>query len=509
MKPKATSKEWIGLAMIALPCFVYAMDLTVLTLAVPRITKDLHPTSSQLLWIIDIYGFMVAGLLITMGMIGDQIGRRRLLLLGAVVFVIASFSAAFSTSATMLIINRALLGIAGATIAPSTLSLIRNMFHNDKERTMAVGIWITSYSAGSAIGPLIGGLILQSFSWGAVFLAAIPIMLLVLVLGPRFLPEFRNSRALRVDFLSVFLSIASVLLIVFGLKKIAEDGFEIIYIVLIGGGIELGRRFLVRQSIIAYPLVDIRLLSGKSQVGGLLTLNLLTVFIAFGGYIYIVQYLQMVLGLSPLAAGIWTLPWSCGFIAGSLLTPKIVQLYDRQSVMTAGLSLAALAFFILAQISTLHLLAIVATSVLFALGVSPVVTLLTDMVLGEVEPENAGAAGALSETSSELGGALGIAILGSAGTAVYRSCMNKALPLGLETGQESDAINSVGGALNVAQQLEESTRVTLIDSARSSFISSMTVISFVNAAIAVGLIFFIIRFLRSGKKQTQLMNGHQ
>jgi DHA2 family multidrug resistance protein-like MFS transporter len=497
VKQKATTKEWIGLAIIALPCFVYAMDLTVLMLAVPRITEDLHPSSSEQLWIIDIYGFMVAGLLITMGMIGDQVGRRRLLLLGAVLFVVASIAAAFSTSAAMLIVNRAMLGIAGATIAPSTLSLIRNMFHDDKQRTVAVGIWITSYSAGSALGPLIGGLILQYFSWGAVFLAAIPVMILLLVLGPRFLPEFRDSRKPHIDFLSVFLSIASILLIVFGLKKIAEDGPGIIYIISIAGGMELGRRFLIRQSLIAAPLVDVRLLRGKAKVGVLLTLNLLTVFTAYGGYIYIVQYLQVVLGVSPLAAGMWTLPWSSGFIAGSLLTPKIVHRYDRQSVMIAGLSLAALAFFILAQISSLHLWAVVATSVLFAFGVSPVVTLLTDMVLSEVEPEKAGTAGALSETSSELGGALGIAILGSVGTAVYRNCMNNILPLSLETRQRMDATNSVGGAFNVAQQFEGSVRDTLVESARNSFISSMTVISLVNAAISIGLIFFVVRSLRS------------
>src|SRR5215216_520717 len=181
---RATAREWIGLAVIALACLLYVMDLSVLHLAVPRLTADLKPTSVQLLWIIDIYGFLVAGSLVTMGTLGDRIGRRRLLLMGAVFFGIASVIAAFSTSAEMLIASRAVLGVAGATIAPSTLSLIRNMFLDPQERTTAIGIWITSFSLGAAIGPLLGGIVLQHFWWGSVFLLAVPVMILLLILAP-------------------------------------------------------------------------------------------------------------------------------------------------------------------------------------------------------------------------------------------------------------------------------------------------------------------------------------
>src|SRR5436190_2817824 len=181
---KATRREWIGLGVIALPCVLYSMDLTVLNLAVPHISADLEPTSSQLLWIVDIYGFVLAGLLITMGTLGDRIGRRRLLLIGAAAFGAASVMAAFSRSAEMLIAARAVLGIAGATLAPSTLSLIRNMFSDPKQRTVAIGVWVSSYSVGGAVGPLLGGVILQHFRWGAVFLLAVPVMLLLLVVGP-------------------------------------------------------------------------------------------------------------------------------------------------------------------------------------------------------------------------------------------------------------------------------------------------------------------------------------
>src|SRR6185503_14964437 len=181
---KAGRREWIGLAVIALPCLLYSMDLTVLHLAVPRITLDLKPSSIQLLWIIDVYGFLVAGSLITAGTLGDRIGRRRLLLLGAAFFGGASILAAFSTSASMLIATRALLGVAGATVAPSTLSLIRNMFHEAHERTRAISIWIIAFSVGGAIGPVLGGVMLEYFSWGSVFLINVPVMVLVLIAGP-------------------------------------------------------------------------------------------------------------------------------------------------------------------------------------------------------------------------------------------------------------------------------------------------------------------------------------
>ncbi len=193
-EPRATRREWIGLAVIALPCLLYSMDLTVLNLAVPSLSADLRPTSSQLLWIVDIYGFLVAGSLITMGTLGDRIGRRRLLLIGAAAFGIASVLAAFSTSAGMLIATRALLGLAGATLAPSTLSLIRNMFHDPGQRTVAIGVWISSYSVGAAIGPLVGGILLEHFWWGSVFLVGVPVMALLRRPAPHCCPSSGTRR---------------------------------------------------------------------------------------------------------------------------------------------------------------------------------------------------------------------------------------------------------------------------------------------------------------------------
>src|SRR5688500_7945757 len=251
--PKAGRREWIGLAVLALACLLYVMDLTVLHLAVPAISEDLQPSSAQLLWIIDIYGFIVAGSLITMGTLGDRIGRRRLLMIGAGAFGVASVLAALSTSAEMLIATRALLGLAGATLAPSTLSLIRNMFLDPRQRTVAISIWITSFSVGGAIGPLLGGLVLEFFWWGAAFLLAVPVMVLLLILGPRLLPEFRDPDAGRLDVPSAALSLAAILAVIFGLKQIAQDGVGALSIAAIVAGLVVGAVFVRRQRGLADP----------------------------------------------------------------------------------------------------------------------------------------------------------------------------------------------------------------------------------------------------------------
>ena len=320
--------------MLALPCLLYSMDLTVLELAVPKLSVDLKPTSSQLLWIMDIYGFLLAGFLITMGTLGDRIGRRRLLLIGAAAFGAASVLAAFSGSAEMLIITRAVLGVAGATLAPSTLSLIRNMFLDPDQRAFAIGVWATSFAAGAAIGPLAGRLLLEFFWWGSVFLLAVPVMAL-LVLGPVLLPEFRDPEAGRLDLISATMSLAGVLAVIYGLKHIAAYGLEWLPVVCILVGLAVGGVFIRRQRTLANPLLDLRLFRTPAFSASLVAF-LLSIFVIAGIFFFIAQYLQLVLGLSPLEAGLWTLPSAGRLIAGSLLAPLVARRVRPAFVMAAG-----------------------------------------------------------------------------------------------------------------------------------------------------------------------------
>ncbi|MDQ2690235.1 MAG: MFS transporter, partial [Chloroflexota bacterium] len=412
---RAGRREWIGLAVLALACLLYAMDLTVLHLAVPAISADLQPTSAQLLWIVDIYGFMVAGFLITMGTLGDRIGRRRLLLGGAAAFGAVSLLAAFSTSAEMLIVSRALLGIAGATVAPSTLSLIFNMFEDPKERTVAIGWWIAAFSAGGAIGPVLGGVLLENLWWGSVFLLALPVMALLLVLGPRVLPEYRDPDAGRLDPLSVVLSLGAVLTVIFGLKEIAQGGVGALPVASVVLGAGIGVAFVRRQLTLDDPMIDVRLFRIPTFNAALAT-NFLGIFIAVGYFLFVAQYLQLVLGLSPLEAGLWSLPSAAGFIVGSQVAPKVLGRYRPAYVVGAGLGAAAVGLAALTQVGgSIDLALIVVASVVISLGLSPVFIATTELIVGSAPPERAGAASGISETGSELGGALGIAILGSIG----------------------------------------------------------------------------------------------
>src|ERR671915_979519 len=339
--PRATSREWIGLGVLTLAALVYAMDLTVLNLAIPRISAELQPTSAQLLWILDIYGFLVAGLLITMGTLGDRIGRRKLLLGGALGFALSSVLAAFSTSPEMLIASRALMGVFGATIAPSTLSLIFTMFLDEKQRTTAISLWIAAYSAGGAIGPIIGGVLLEFFWWGSVFLIGVPVMGLLLILGPRTLPEYRDPNAGRLHVRSAVMSLLAILAIVFGLKEIAQGGISAVPVLAILAGLILGIVFVRTQLRLESPIIDVRLFRIRAFSASL-GVYLLSIFVVVGYFLFIGQYLQLVLGLSPIEAALWSLPSAMGFIVGSVLAPRFIHRFRPAGVIGTGMGIAAI-----------------------------------------------------------------------------------------------------------------------------------------------------------------------
>jgi DHA2 family multidrug resistance protein-like MFS transporter len=495
--PRAGRREWIGLAVLALACLLYVMDLTVLHLAVPAISEDLKPSSAQLLWIIDIYGFMVAGFLITMGTLGDRIGRRKLLLVGAAAFGAVSILAAFSTSPEMLIFSRAVLGIAGATLAPSTLSLIFSMFQDPRQRAVAIGVWISAFSAGSAIGPVLGGILLENFWWGSVFLLALPVMALLLVLGPVVLPEYRDEKAGRLDLISAAMSLVAVLGAIFGLKQIAQDGVALLPVATIVVALVVGGLFVRRQFILADPMLDLRLFRIPAFSASL-AINFLSIFVAVGYFLFVAQFLQLVIGLSPLEAGLWSLPSAIGFIVGSNAAPRIVRRVRAAYVMGAGLALSAIGLAVLTQVGGSNgLAAVVVGSVIISLGLAPVFSLTTDLIVGSAPPERAGTASGISETASELGGALGIAVLGSIGVALYRGRIADALPAGVPADATIVARDTLGGAVAVAAQLPAELGTTVLEVARGAFVQGMQAATTISAVISVGVAILAVVMLRN------------
>lgn len=493
---RATRREWTGLAIIALPCLVYAMDLTVLNLAVPAISAQLSPSSAQLLWIIDIYGFMVAGFLITMGTLGDRIGRRKLLLIGAAAFAAASVLAAFSDSVAMLIAMRALLGIAGATLAPSTLSLIRNMFHDAEQRQFAIGVWIASFSLGGVIGPLVGGIVLQWFDWRAVFLVAVPVMGLLLALGPRLLPEYKDPQAGRVDPASVGLSIVAVLASIHGLKRLAEQGVSAAALGTLAFGLGLGLVFVRRQSKLAYPLLELQLFR-RPAFSAAIAAYALSCLAMFGVYIFLTQYLQGVLGLSALAAGLATVPWSAAFLAGSLLAPRLARGRSVPRLMVGGLGVAVFGFLMLGFIDhRFGLQVLIAATVVMSLALAPVFTLGNEVIVTSAPPQRAGAASAISETSAEFSGALGIALFGSLGGWLYRQRLEAALPGQLPQGAGAEALATLGSTLATAQALPGSAGAALDAAARAAFVGTLELVALIAAGVVAMAALIAARILR-------------
>jgi DHA2 family multidrug resistance protein-like MFS transporter len=498
---KATRREWIGLAILALPCIVYAMDLTVLNLAVPSLSADLKPTAAQLLWIVDIYGFLAAGSLLVIGSLGDRIGRRKLLLIGSASFGLLSVAAAFARSAEMLIAARALLGIAGATLAPSTLSLISNMFRDEREKTFAVSVWVASFSLGGAIGPVVGGLLLAHFWWGAVFLAPIPVMALLLIVGPTLLPEHKNASAGRLDILSAALSLATVLPVIYGIKLAAEGGSPRWAAAAVVLGLGFGVLFVSRQVSLIDPLLDLRLFK-RPAVTAALAINGLDFFVGFGILVLVAQYLQLVLGLTPLQAGLWSIPAGLGFVAGSLLTSAALKLMPPAHVLGVGMTLGVIGLVVMAYATGAHSLAlIVLGNVVFSVGTAPGIAIVADLVVSAAPQEQSGAASALSETASEFGGALGIALLGSLATILYRSALSATMPAGIPADAIETALRGIGAATSLTRSLGGST--ALLSAVKTAYTDAVDITFLAAGSIVLLTAVIAMAMLRNVKLRSK------
>lgn len=481
----ASRREWIGLAVLGLPTILLSLDIGVLFLALPQLSADLQPSGTQTLWIMDVYAFMTASLLITMGTLGDRIGRRRLLMIGAAAFGVASVFAAFSSSPEMLIATRALLGIAGATLAPSTLALISTMFQDPGQRATAIGVWMGCFMLGAALGPVLGGLLIQAFWWGSVFILGVPVMLTLLVLAPILLPEDRNTGEKDpLDLLSTALVLVTMLTIVFALKKIAHEDVGGRALSSLVVGLACGALFLRRQLRLDSPLIDVRLTS-KPAFSASLLLLLFGPAVMGGTGLFMNQYLQMVRDLSPLETGLLTVPPALATVLGAVLGPGLAGRYGAGRTLVAGsLTLAGGALLLaLVDVNT-SLPVVVLASGLIALGFGPIASLGTGMIIATAPPEKAGAAASMSETSSELGIGLGIGLLGTLGTAVYRHSVAGRLPA--EASADEASRDSLAGALSSAENMSGDVAKALTDVAQHGFTTGMSAVAW--ACVLIGLL---------------------
>ncbi|UXY15448.1 MFS transporter [Chitiniphilus purpureus] len=452
--PRAGARAWAGLALLSLPTAMLGLDLTLLHLTLPALALDLQPTSTQALWIMDAYGFLIAGFLITMGTLGDRIGRRRLLLLGAVAFAAASVVAAFSTSATMLIAARAALGVAGATLMPSTLALISNLFPDPRQRALGIGIWATMWGVGYALGPVVGGLLLESFWWGSAFLIAVPVVALLLLLAPFLLPEYRARGTGRLDLASVVLSLAAMLPFVYGIKQIAKSGMEPGAIAAILVGVLFAWLFVRRQRRLADPLLDLGLFADRAFVVALIVL--LFSLVAVGGTMLLVaQYLQLVAGHTSSVAGLWMGLAALAMIIGGTGAPLAARVIRPGFVVAGSLALSAVGYLMLTQLAqgTAGVLTAIAALALAYLGNGTVAALGTDLAVGAAPPEKAGSASAMTEMVQELGISLGIALLGSIAGALYHRTMKGSLPADLDAAASEAVSDSLWAASAIASEL--------------------------------------------------------
>ena len=467
---RAGRREWIGLAVLALPTLLLSLDMSVLHLAVPHLAADLRPSSTELLWIIDIYGFMIAGFLVTMGTLGDRIGRRKLLMIGGAAFGVASAAAAFATSPAMLIGARALLGVAGATLMPSTLALISNMFRDPRQRGTAIAVWMSCFMGGMVIGPVVGGLLLSVAWWGSVFLLGVPVMVLLLATAPKLLPEYRDEHAGRLDLASVALSLGAILPVVFALKEIAKDGLSTSVVGVLLCGLAAGAVFVRRQQRLADPMLDLGLFRNRTFAAAL-CIMLVGALTMGGVFLLVSQYLQMAEGLTAAQAGLALAPQAGAVVAGSMIAPRLARRVRPEFVLGFGMLVAAGGILLFTQVDSGNGVVLVVLGMsIAAFGMGPQGVLGTEMVIGSVPARKAGAASAMSETCGEFGIAMGIALFGSLGTAIYRAEMPADAP--------AEARESLAGAIRVGDN-------TLLDTARDAFTSGLHTVAAIAASIVV------------------------
>ncbi|WP_146794087.1 MFS transporter [Agrococcus baldri] len=464
--PRAGARAWGALVVLMLPVLLVSIDITALNFALPAIATSLQPSATQQLWIIDAYSLVLAALLVAMGNLGDRIGRRKLLLIGATGFAAFSALAAFAPTAELLIAARAAIGFFGATLMPSTLALLRTIFLDRRQRRLAVAIWATAFSVGSAAGPVVGGVLLAHFHWGSIFLIAVPVLLPLLLLAPLLVDESRDPAPGPIDPIGIALSMLALGGLAAGIKELAAGGLDPIGIGLIVLAALAGWQFVRRMRRVAQPMLDVGLFR-VPQFSGALLVNLLSVIALTGFLFFVTQHLQLVEGMAVLDAALVLVPGVLVMIASGLLVVRIVRSVDPGVVVVIALGSSLAAYGMLAVLG--EQVTIVGIAVAFAmlgLGIGAAETISNDLILSAVPPAKAGAASALSETAYEFGAVLGTTLLGGLLTAVYRATL--VVPAGSDGAMAQAARETLGGAV-AATEGAGAAGERLLEAARTAF----------------------------------------
>ena len=491
---RAGARQWFALAVLILPVLMVSIDTTALSFAVPQLSAGLRPSSVQLLWIVDVYPLALAGLLVTMGVLGDRVGRRRLLFVGTAGFALVSIYAAYAPDAGHLIAARALLGVFGATLLPSTMSLIRNIFLDDEQRRLAIAVWSAGFAGGGALGPIVGGWLLEHLWWGSIFLLAVPIIAVFLAVAPFVVPESKRPDAGGLDPLSVALSVGTMAPIAFGVKHGAQAGVDAPTVATVGFGLLCGLVFVRRQLRSEHPLLDVRLF-GRPVFSASIAANFATILVFNGVTFYLSQHMQLVQGLSPIQAGIRLLPGAAASILMGVAVVYIARRVPRWALIGFGMTIVAAgtAVGITIGVAT-PLLVPVAIYVLLGLGSAMAQTLTNDAIVSSVPAERAGAASGISETAYELGAALGVAVLGSLLTATYTRGL--VVPEGVPDADAYAVRQTLGAAEAVVPRLPADIGTALHDAATGAFVHAVNVTSFVGAGALIVAAALLTRTLK-------------
>ena len=491
---KIHDRRWWALGVLCVSLLVITLDNTILNVAIPDLIRDLGATTSQMQWIIDGYTLVFAGLLLTLGSLGDRFGRKGALMVGMVIFGVGSILSGLAGGPTELIFTRASMGIGAALIMPATLSLLTNIFRDPRERARAIGVWAGVAGASSALGPVIGGLLLQHFSWGSVFFVNVPVIVVALVGAWFFLPSSKDADAARLDPVGAVLSIVGLVAVLWAIIEAPSKGWDSpgVVVPLVGGVLVIGA-FVLWELRSSHPMLDVRFFKNRRFTAANIAVTL-TFFAMFGQGFIGTQYLQTVLGFDPLQAGLRGIPMAIVMLAVAPLAPRLVERVGTKLVVGGGLVMVSFALWVFSTVPVAdgypHMLV---GMLILGAGMGLVMAPATESIMGSLPPAKAGVGSAMNDTTRQMGGALGVAIIGSVFASVFRPGLTDQLvAAGVPPEGVAVARDSIAGALQVTGQIPGQLGQELTLAAKTQFVDGMStaLIVAIFAVLAAAVVVF-------------------